>query len=305
MLRERALAQLAEEPGSWQAGTHARTGLAACLGSFSLTAQQGTFHAAPAVSAQQRDMAKDVPDMPASNAETVLAQQHESRSAVSDSAAEVHLERQWLLNSLHQQSESTGDGDSSSRDELMQQGNTASQHASLAGEQAELINREERHAAVLNSQNRHYLSVAAEFSMLPESSGLAGQSMTAEQQAACMQLDEGQGQEQAGEGSMQLGAADQSLASGEQAAAVQSDSGQGQERVGEGRMQPGAPDRSMASERQAAAVQSGSGQGEEPAQASGSGQKPHQECMICFNHMQFAYVSVSPSWTVMRSYFLR
>lgn len=276
MLRERALAQLAEEPGSWQAGTHARTGLAACLGGFSLTAQQRTSHAVPVASAQQRGKAKDVPDMPASIGETVIAQQHESRSAVSDGTAEVHLERQWLLNSLHQQSESTRDSDSSG-DELMQESNTASQHASLAGEQAERADRETRDAAVLDSQNRHYQSLAELW----------------------------QGEEQAGEGSMQPGTADQGMASGEQVAAVQSDSGQGQERAREGSMQSGAPDQSTASEWPAAAVRSGSEQDEEHAQASGGGQKPHQECMICFNHMQFAYVSVSPSWTVMRSAFLR
>ena len=115
LLRERAVQNVAPALGSWQAGTRAQTGLAACLAGFSLTAKQASSGSAPLPLQvdQQHGSSSRATKAPASAA-ALPAQQILAHSTAVDSAAEVRRSRrQSFLDSLQQAGQPQGNSNSS------------------------------------------------------------------------------------------------------------------------------------------------------------------------------------------------
>ena len=118
---ERALAEPPARPGSWQAGTHARTGLAACIGGWSLPSNQLSSAApssSPEQALQQRSQKPNSTDV--SGAELCSTQQlWASAPASLASAEDVRLKRQAFLDKVQLGEGLVSDNSSISEDEIL------------------------------------------------------------------------------------------------------------------------------------------------------------------------------------------
>ena len=192
MLRERALQELAPGPKSWEAGTRARTGLAACLAGFSLTAKEApSSSAAVATQAIQKHSSAQASGLPAS-APALPAQQHVKLA----NAAEVRQKRQAFLDSLQQGSQPQGNGDSS---DMGLEDTVPSQHPSHNIKMQDLQELKGKGIAVADcsgDQDQHP-SITGLMNREAEAMGIADQGTSSEQPGAAEQSGSQQGDEQA------------------------------------------------------------------------------------------------------------
>ena len=118
---ERTLAEPPARPGSWQAGTHARTGLAACIGGWSLPSNQGSSVApssSPEQALQQSSRRPDNTDV--SGAQLCSAQQLWASAPASLALAkDVRLKRQAFLDKVQLGEGLLSDNSSISEDEIL------------------------------------------------------------------------------------------------------------------------------------------------------------------------------------------
>ena len=142
LLRERAPTEPAAQPGSWQAGTQGRTGLAACLGGWSLPSKQtqsvGRTASTAVQQEQQGSLQRGALERPAGNSRANQAEQNAVSAADAGRAQEVRHRRQAFLDSLQQNGEpATANGSRSSTPGVggMHDGVLAAQHAAYAGKQ--------------------------------------------------------------------------------------------------------------------------------------------------------------------------
>ena len=161
VLRERAVQALAPQPGTWQAGTQARTGLAACLG-FSLTAEQADPSSAPLElqAGQQPVTSAEASEVPVSAA--AVSAPHDVKTTEGlDSVTAVRMKRQQFLDSMRQGShppQPQSNGSASYRVEARLDKCMSSQHPFCAVKEQE---HEEAKgngiiAADSNSKNNHH-----------------------------------------------------------------------------------------------------------------------------------------------------
>lgn len=118
---ERTLAEPPAGPGSWQAGTHARTGLAACIGGWSLPSSQPSSVAPsslPEQALRQRSLKPDNTDV--SGAQLCSTQQPWASAPASLASAEdVRLKRQAFLDKVQSREGPLSDNSSVSEDEIL------------------------------------------------------------------------------------------------------------------------------------------------------------------------------------------
>ena len=118
---ERTLAEPPAGPGSWQAGTHARTGLAACIRGWSLPSSQPSSVAPsslPEQALRQRSLKPDNTDV--SGAQLCSTQQPWASAPASLASAEdVRLKRQAFLDKVQSREGPLSDNSSVSEDEIL------------------------------------------------------------------------------------------------------------------------------------------------------------------------------------------
>ena len=128
---ETTLAESPARPGSWQASTHARTGLAACIGGWSLPSNQRSSVApssSPEQVLQQSSRRPDNTDV--SGAQICSAQQPwASAPANLASAEDVRLKRQAFLDKVQWGEGPLSDNSSVSEDEVLHEHSPACEDA--------------------------------------------------------------------------------------------------------------------------------------------------------------------------------
>lgn len=144
LLRERAPTEPAAQPGSWQAGTQGRTGLAACLGGWSLPSKQpqsvGRTASTAVQQEQQGSLQGGALERLAGNSRANQAEQNAVSAADAGRAEEVRHRRQAFLDGLQQNGKpATANGNRSSNPGVggMHDCDLAAQHAAYAGKQRE------------------------------------------------------------------------------------------------------------------------------------------------------------------------
>ena len=120
---ERPLAEPLARPGSWQAGMHARTGLAACIGGWSLQSNQPGSVAPSSSPEQALQKSSQKPDnTDVSRAQLCSTQQPWASAPASLASAEdVRLKRQAFLDKVQWGKEPLSDNSSVSEDEVLQE----------------------------------------------------------------------------------------------------------------------------------------------------------------------------------------
>lgn len=132
MLRERAVQEPAAEPGSWQAGTRARTGLSACLGGWSLPKQ----HASSSEPMQQHNSSQKAPEEPAKVTEDERLCLVKGKGPTDpEAAADACLKRQQAPDKLQQGDSDRANGDSFGAYTALQDQSSSCQQAAHAGVQ--------------------------------------------------------------------------------------------------------------------------------------------------------------------------
>ena len=204
MLRERAVHNLAPQPGTWQAGTQARTGLAACLGGFVLTAEQAGPSSAPLVlqAEQTHGTSVEASEVPASAA-AVLGPQDAKNAGGSTGAAEVRMKRQPFLDSMRQGNQPGSNDSSRHRVESRLACSASSQLPSCATKEQEL--EEAKGKGVIAADHPgDQPGCIVPGSMQAGAAGTIDQNVASEQQRAAEQSSLEQRQAQAhGNGSVQ------------------------------------------------------------------------------------------------------
>lgn len=204
VLRERPVQDLAPTLGSWQAGTHAQTGLAACLAGFSLTAEQATSSPAPVASEtlQQLGTSAEASEAPA-NAAAVPSPQEVKEAEALGSAAEVRMERQPFLDSTQKGNQPESNGNSSHQVDSRRDCIVPGQGPPCAGKEQELEEAEGKGDIAADHPGDQPAYIAPP-SMQAGAAGTVDQGVPSEHQRAAEQLGLEQREAQAhGSGSAQ------------------------------------------------------------------------------------------------------